>query len=93
MPPGIKVGVRPGSSFHRVEVFGPVLGLIAVDDLDEAIKVQNAVDYGLTGGIHSLDPHEVEQWLDDVEGGNAYVNRGTTGAVVQRKPFGGWKRS
>ena len=91
--PGIKVGVRPGSSFHRVEVFGPVLGLIAVDDLDEAIKVQNAVDYGLTGGIHSLDPHEVEQWLDDVEVGNAYVNRGTTGAVVQRQPFGGWKRS
>ena len=91
--PGIKVGVRPGSSFHRVEVFGPVLGLIAVDDLDEAIKVQNAVDYGLTGGIHSLDPHEVEQWLDAVEVGNAYVNRGTTGAVVQRQPFGGWKRS
>ena len=91
--PGIKVGVRPGSSFHRTEVFGPVLGLIAVADLDEALAVQNAVDHGLTGGIHSLDPDEVDRWLDGVEVGNAYVNRGITGAVVQRQPFGGWKRS
>ena len=91
--PGIKVGVRPGSSFHRTEVFGPVLGLIAVADLDEALAVQNAVDHGLTGGIHSLDPDEVDHWLDGVEVGNAYVNKGITGAVVQRQPFGGWKRS
>ena len=91
--PGIKVGVRPGSSFHRTEVFGPVLGLIAVADLDEALEVQNAVDYGLTGGIHSLDPAEIDRWLDAVEVGNAYVNRGITGAIVQRQPFGGWKRS
>ena len=91
--PGIKVGVQPGSSFHRTEVFGPVLGLMAVDDLDEALVVQNAVDYGLTGGIHSLDPVEIDHWLDNVEVGNAYVNRGITGAVVQRQPFGGWKRS
>jgi len=91
--PGIKVGVRAGSSFHRTEVFGPVLGLIAVADLDEALVVQNAVDHGLTGGIHSLDPDEVDRWLDGVEVGNAYVNRGITGAVVQRQPFGGWKRS
>ncbi|HJM73425.1 MAG TPA: aldehyde dehydrogenase family protein, partial [Acidimicrobiales bacterium] len=91
--PGIKVGVRPDSSFHRTEVFGPVLGLIAVADLDEALEVQNAVDYGLTGGIHSLDPAEIDCWLDAVEVGNAYVNRGITGAIVQRQPFGGWKRS
>ena len=91
--PGIKIGVRPGSSFHRTEVFGPVLGLMAVADLDEAIEVQNAVDYGLTGGIHSLDPTEIDRWLDAVEVGNAYVNRGITGAIVQRQPFGGWKRS
>jgi len=91
--PGIKVGVRPGSAFHRTEVFGPVLGLMAVADLDEALAVQNAVDYGLTGGIHSLDPDEIDRWLDAVEVGNAYVNRGITGAIVQRQPFGGWKRS
>jgi RHH-type proline utilization regulon transcriptional repressor/proline dehydrogenase/delta 1-pyrroline-5-carboxylate dehydrogenase len=91
--PGIKVGVRPDSSFHRTEVFGPVLGLIAVADLDEALEIQNAVDYGLTGGIHSLDSVEIDRWLDAVEVGNAYVNRGITGAIVQRQPFGGWKRS
>ena len=91
--PGIKMGVSPGSPFHQTECFGPVLGLMAAADLDEAISLQNAVDYGLTGGIHSLDPTEVDRWLDEVQVGNAYVNRQITGAIVQRQPFGGWKRS
>ena len=91
--PGIRDGVVPGSWFHQTEVFGPVLGLIAVKDLDEAIAVQNAVDYGLTAGIHALDPLEVARWVDRVEAGNLSVNRATTGAIVRRQPFGGWKRS
>ncbi len=91
--PGVKVGVRPGSSFHRTECFGPVLGVMAARDLDHAIELQNATAFGLTGGIHSLDPHEIARWLDGVEVGNAYVNRTITGAIVGRQPFGGWKRS
>ncbi|WP_209325627.1 bifunctional proline dehydrogenase/L-glutamate gamma-semialdehyde dehydrogenase [Brevibacterium renqingii] len=91
--PGIKDGVKPGSFFHLTEVFGPVLGLMHARDLDEAIEFQNAVDFGLTGGIHSLDPEEVATWLDRVEVGNAYVNRGITGAIVRRQSFGGWKQS
>jgi RHH-type proline utilization regulon transcriptional repressor/proline dehydrogenase/delta 1-pyrroline-5-carboxylate dehydrogenase len=91
--PGVRIGVRPGSWFHQTECFGPVLGLIRVEDLDAAIDVQNATDFGLTGGIHSLDPDEVSKWLDRIEVGNAYVNRAITGAVVQRQPFGGWKKS
>lgn len=91
--PGIKTGVKPGSFFHLTEVFGPVLGLMEAKDLDQAIGFQNAVEYGLTGGIHSLETSEVEQWLDQVQVGNAYVNRGITGAIVQRQPFGGWKKS
>ncbi|MBN9195386.1 MAG: aldehyde dehydrogenase family protein, partial [Microbacterium sp.] len=91
--PGIKKGVRPGSPFHLTEYFGPVLGIMRAADLDEALRLQNAVDYGLTAGLHSLDSAEVAQWLDRVEAGNLYVNRGTTGAIVQRQPFGGWKRS
>ncbi|MBN9192071.1 bifunctional proline dehydrogenase/L-glutamate gamma-semialdehyde dehydrogenase [Microbacterium sp.] len=91
--PGIKTGVRPGSPFHLTEYFGPVLGIMRAADLDEALRLQNAVDYGLTAGLHSLDSAEVAQWLDRVEAGNLYVNRGTTGAIVQRQPFGGWKRS
>ncbi|ROZ62218.1 aldehyde dehydrogenase family protein [Kocuria soli] len=91
--PGIKTGVRPGSFFHLTEVFGPVLGLMHATDLDQALEWQNAVDYGLTAGIHSLDTSEVDHWLDRVEAGNLYVNRGITGAIVQRQPFGGWKKS
>jgi len=91
--PGVKIGVAPGSTTHLTEFFGPVLGIMHAKDLDEAIRLQNAVDYGLTAGIHSLDSAEVATWLDRVEAGNLYVNRGITGAIVQRQPFGGWKRS
>ncbi|HEU5224017.1 MAG TPA: bifunctional proline dehydrogenase/L-glutamate gamma-semialdehyde dehydrogenase [Candidatus Lumbricidophila sp.] len=91
--PGVKTGVKPGSYFHLTEFFGPVLGIMHASTLTEAIELQNAVEYGLTAGLHSLDPHEVAIWLDRVEAGNVYVNRGTTGAIVQRQPFGGWKRS
>ena len=91
--PGVRLGVRPGSWFHRTECFGPVLGVMRADDLDHAIEIQNASAFGLTGGIQSLDDREVDHWLDRVEVGNAYVNRHITGAIVQRQPFGGWKRS
>lgn len=91
--PGIKTGVQPGSYFHLTEFFGPVLGIMHAKDLDEAIRFQNAVDYGLTAGLHSLDSEELASWFDQVEAGNLYVNRGITGAIVQRQPFGGWKRS
>ncbi len=91
--PGIRDGVKPGSEFHMVEYFGPVLGVMTAETLDEAIDIVNAVDYGLTSGLHSLDEAEVEQWLARIEAGNLYVNRGITGAIVQRQPFGGWKKS
>src|SRR5690606_32654506 len=91
--PGVRDGVQPGSEFHLTEYFGPVLGIMTAADLDEAIALQNGVDYGLTAGIHSLDPDEVAHWLDRVQAGNLYVNRVITGAVVRRQPFGGWKRS
>ena len=91
--PGIKLGVTQGSWFQRTECFGPVLGLVRADDLDDAIRIQNGSDFGLTGGIHSLDPAEIKQWRESVEVGNAYINRPITGAIVQRQPFGGWKRS
>ncbi|QTE30207.1 proline dehydrogenase family protein [Pengzhenrongella sicca] len=91
--PGVKHGVAPGSFFHLTEVFGPVLGIMRVETLDEAIELQNAVAFGLTGGIHSLDDAEIDTWLDRVEVGNAYINRHITGAIVRRQPFGGWKAS
>lgn len=91
--PGVRTGVRPGTWFHLNECFGPVLGVMRAPDLDTAIEWQNAVDYGLTGGIESLDPLEINRWLEKVQVGNAYVNRHITGAIVQRQPFGGWKKS
>ena len=91
--PGVKTGVARGSEFHRIEYFGPVLGLMTARDIEEAIEIQNGTDYGLTAGLHSLDRDEVRQWLDGVEAGNLYVNRHITGAIVRRQPFGGWKKS
>ncbi|MCA0216670.1 MAG: bifunctional proline dehydrogenase/L-glutamate gamma-semialdehyde dehydrogenase [Actinobacteria bacterium] len=91
--PGVRTGVAAGSEFHLTEYFGPVLGVMTAATLDDAIALQNAVAYGLTAGIHSLEPREVAHWLDRVEAGNLYVNRGITGAIVRRQPFGGWKRS
>ncbi|HEX4017897.1 MAG TPA: bifunctional proline dehydrogenase/L-glutamate gamma-semialdehyde dehydrogenase [Frankiaceae bacterium] len=91
--PGIKEGVRPGSWFHQTECFGPVLGLMHAADLDEALAIANDTPFGLTGGIHTLDPATAARWLEGAEVGNAYVNRVITGAVVQRQPFGGWKGS
>lgn len=91
--PGIRTGVRPGSAFHRTEYFGPVLGLMHADSLEQALELQNAVDYGLTAGLQSLEPDEIGTWLAGAQAGNLYVNRGTTGAIVGRQPFGGWKRS
>ncbi|NIJ05065.1 bifunctional proline dehydrogenase/L-glutamate gamma-semialdehyde dehydrogenase [Frigoribacterium faeni] len=91
--PGVRAGVAAGSEFHLTEYFGPVLGIMTAATLDEAIALQNATDYGLTAGLHTLDPAELATWLEGVEAGNLYVNRGITGAVVRRQPFGGWKKS
>ena len=91
--PGIRWGVREGGFCHRTELFGPVLSVMRADDLDHAVRIANAVDYGLTSGLHSLDAREQERWLAAIDAGNLYVNRGTTGAIVRRQPFGGRKAS
>lgn len=91
--PGVKFGVTPDSWSFEHEWFGPVLGVIEAPDFDSALDMQNRGDYGLTAGLHSLDVQECEKWIDGVQAGNLYVNRGITGAVVNRQPFGGWKRS
>jgi RHH-type transcriptional regulator, proline utilization regulon repressor / proline dehydrogenase / delta 1-pyrroline-5-carboxylate dehydrogenase len=91
--PGIVAGVRPGDWLAQTECFGPVLALIAAEDLTEAIEIQNSNAFGLTGGLWSLDPRHHRIWLDRVDVGNAYVNRAITGAIVGRQPFGGWKGS
>lgn len=89
--PGVKLWA--GEWYRSTECFGGVLGIVAAADMDEALRIQNAVDFGLTAGLQSLDTNEIEYWSDRVEAGNLYINRGTSGAIVRRQPFGGIKKS
>ncbi len=91
--PGIKWDVSPKSKTHMTEFFGPVLAVMKADNLEHAIEITNQTGYGLTSGIESLDPREIEIWKDRIEAGNLYINRGTTGAITLRQPFGGMKKS
>ena len=91
--PGVRTGVQRGSEFHQVEYFGPVLGVMTAETLEEAVALQNEVEYGLTAGLHSLDPEDIGYWLEHVQAGNLYVNRHITGAIVQRQPFPGSHRA
>jgi RHH-type proline utilization regulon transcriptional repressor/proline dehydrogenase/delta 1-pyrroline-5-carboxylate dehydrogenase len=91
--PGIKWGVQPGSFTHRTELFGPLLAVMRADDLDHAVQLANDTGYGLTAGIESLDAREIARWKETIRAGNLYINRGTTGAITLRQPFGGMGRS
>jgi RHH-type proline utilization regulon transcriptional repressor/proline dehydrogenase/delta 1-pyrroline-5-carboxylate dehydrogenase len=91
--PGIKWGVKMGSFMQKEELFGPVLAVMKADSLEHAIQMVNQSSYGLTTGLQSLDQREQKYWSDRIQAGNCYINRGITGAIVQRQPFGGWKNS
>jgi RHH-type transcriptional regulator, proline utilization regulon repressor / proline dehydrogenase / delta 1-pyrroline-5-carboxylate dehydrogenase len=91
--PGVKIGVKENSFMHQTELFGPVLGVMRASNLDHAIKLANGTPYGLTSGISSLDEREQRKWISCIEAGNLYINRGITGAIVRRQPFGGCKAS
>jgi len=93
MAPTIKIGVRPDSYSFRTELFAPLLCVTPFDTLQEAIDLVNGLDYGLTSGIQTLDESERKLWRDSVMAGNLYINRGITGAIVNRQPFGGMKLS
>ena len=93
IPPTIFTGVKPGMRIAREEIFGPVLSVIKVRDLDEAIEVANGTDYALTGGFFSRSPANIERVKAQLEAGNVYINRPCTGAIVGRHPFGGFKMS
>ena len=85
--------VKPTARIAREEIFGPVLSVIKVRDLDEAVEVANSTDYALTAGFFSRSPANIERVKAELEAGNVYINRSCTGAVVGRHPFGGFKMS
>jgi len=93
IPPTIFTRVRPDARIAREEIFGPVLSVIKVRDLDEAIEVANGTDYALTAGFFSRSPANIERAKAEIVAGNVYINRSCTGAVVGRHPFGGFKMS
>ena len=93
VPPTIFAHVKPDATIACEEIFGPVLAVIKVRDLDEAFAVANRTEYALTGGLFSRSPRALERAEHELIVGNLYLNRGITGAIVERHPFGGFKMS
>ena len=93
IPPTIFTDVKPHMRIAREEIFGPVLSVLKVRDLDEALEVANGTDYALTAGFFSRSPDNIERVKARLEAGNVYINRSCTGAIVGRHPFGGFKMS
>jgi len=93
LKPTVKIGVKPDSYTFRTELFAPLLAVTPFDTLEEAVDLVNSLDYGLTSGLQSLDEQEQKYWKNHVMAGNLYINRGITGAIVNRQPFGGMKLS
>ena len=91
--PSLAVGLPEESEVNREEIFGPLLSLTAVRDVDEAMDVIHSLPFALTGGLFSRSPATVERVAARSPVGNLYVNRGITGAMVGRQPFGGNRRS
>ncbi len=91
--PVIFTEVPPDSFLAQEEIFGPVLSVIDAESFEQAIQIANATRYGLTGGVYSRDPHNLEYARNRFNVGNLYLNRGITGALVWRQPFGGFKLS
>lgn len=93
VPPTIFARVKPHHRLAQEEVFGPVLAILQARDLDDAFSIANSTDYALTGGLFSRSPRALDRAEREMMCGNLYLNRGITGAIVERHPFGGFKMS
>jgi 1-pyrroline-5-carboxylate dehydrogenase len=91
--PTIFTEVPPDSRLGQYEIFGPVLSVIRARDFDDAVRIFNGTEYGLTGGLFSRNSERIERARCEFDVGNLYINRGITGARVGVQPFGGFKMS
>ncbi|MBT9316529.1 L-glutamate gamma-semialdehyde dehydrogenase [Leptothoe spongobia] len=91
--PTIFTHVSPDAQMAQQEIFGPVITVMTAKTFSEALTIANDTDYALTGGLYSRTPAHIEQAQTTFEVGNLYINRGITGAMVARQPFGGFKLS
>ena len=90
--PTIFGDVDPGMRIAQEEIFGPTTALIPVRDVDEAIRVSNGIEYGLSSSIFTRDVNTAFRAMRDLEAGITYINAGTIGAEVHL-PFGGTKNT
>jgi RHH-type proline utilization regulon transcriptional repressor/proline dehydrogenase/delta 1-pyrroline-5-carboxylate dehydrogenase len=91
--PHIFVDVPTDARIAQQEIFGPVLAVIKARDFSHALEIANGTKYALTGGVFSRSPANLKRARAEFEVGNLYLNRGITGALVERQPFGGYKMS
>ena len=91
--PHIVADVDPDSELAQEEIFGPVLAVIRVRNLDEAFQVANNTRFALTGGVFSRSPATLNRARTEFQVGNLYLNRRITRAIVRRHPFGGFRMS
>ncbi len=92
-PPTLFGDVPANSALAQQEIFGPVVALIKVKNIQDAVEKANQTEYALTGGLFSRSPANIQYVKENLECGNMYINRGITGAMVDRHPFGGFKMS
>jgi aldehyde dehydrogenase (NAD+) len=90
--PTIFTGIRPGSRMATEEIFGPVLSVIRFSDLDEAVRINNEVKYGLSSSVYTRDTVSAFRAFQDLDNGITYVNAPTIGAEAHL-PFGGVKQT
>jgi len=93
VPPTVFTDIAPDSRLAREEIFGPVVCVFKAADFDEALRLANDTDYALTGGLFSRSPANIERACREFMVGSLYINRGTTGAMMKRHPFGGFRLS
>ena len=91
--PHIFVDVPPQAVIAQEEIFGPVVAVLRARDMDEALAIANGTRFALTGGLISRSPATIARVRREFRVGNLYINRGITGALVERQPFGGFKMS
>jgi len=93
VPPAVFIDISPASRLAQEEIFGPVVCILKVNDFEQALQVANGTPYALTGGLFSRSPANIERACREFMVGSLYINRGTTGAMMKRHPFGGFKMS
>jgi 1-pyrroline-5-carboxylate dehydrogenase len=91
--PTVIADIAPGARLSQEEIFGPVLSVIKAKDYDDALKIANNTEYGLTGAVYTNSPEKIERAKREFHVGNLYINRKCTGAVVGANPFGGFNMS